>query len=107
MENLGAESIYVVSFERRRDRLSRIWVIWSNGRQSDEKWKGRVEDQEFILSAERRHVINRISLTLDSTRKDRAHLRNFLGVYGGHVPIEQTADADCSVRTAELSKDAA
>ena len=98
---------YVVSFQQNGDRIDKIWVIWPDGSQSGDNWRGTINAEGYSLSAERRFVDKRIELKISATENSLATLTNYYAVTGGHVPVESTDTAECTVRSAEMMKEAA
>ena len=97
---------YVVSFERSSDLLRRIWVIWPNGSQSSDRWKGRIVEGKFVVRSQKDTVTKELTLSSSPTKAGQGTLNYYFAVTGGHIPMQQTDEANCFVRAAETARNA-
>ena len=95
---------YVVSFERKDDRLRHIWIIWPNGSQSRDNWKGEVSDDGFTFSRRGRGMSSHwLRLRLDASRPGWAHLSTTFVI----PLLIDTDEAECAVRTVSDQRESA
>ena len=99
-------SPYVLSFEQEGSSLRNIWVIWPDGSQSADNWKVQSNDGGFVLKAEKGWKMRVLTLTTDKQNPKLAKLDSYFAITGGHVPMDLSDNADCSVRIVSSSKDA-
>ena len=90
---------YVVSFEQNDNRLRRIIVLWPNGSQSHDKWKGRVLPTGYQIEAREEYNSSSIELTWTPTNRNTGGLAHRISVWGGHIIMDGEDLATCSVHS--------
>ena len=101
-----AQFSYVVSFERDDQRIHNVIVLWPNGSQSRDHWKGKVSTTGFQFDAREKYSSNQIVLAWDSGHPHAGVLTSDFYVTGGHVPMEDHDSATCKVSAQELTEPA-
>ena len=90
---------YVVSFEQDDNRLRKIIVLWPNGSQSHDRWKGRVLPTGYQIDASEKYSSNSIGLTWNQENRNAGILAHRTSVWGGHIIIDEEDVATCTVRS--------
>ena len=101
-----AQFSYVVSFERDAQRIHSVIVLWPNGSQSRDHWKGKVSPTGFQFDTHEKYSLHQIELAWDSGHPHEGVLTSDFYVTGGHVPMEDHDSANCKVSMQELTEPA-
>ena len=96
---LRSQLAYVVSFEQDDNRIRKIVVLWPNGSQSHDRWKGRVLPTGYQFDARERYSSISIFLSWDSANRNVGSLAQRTAVWGGHIVMEDEDLATCTVRS--------
>jgi hypothetical protein len=90
---------YVVSFEQDENRMRKIIVLWPNGSQSHDKWKGRVLPTGYQIDAREEYHSSSIELTWSPTNRNAGGLAHRTSVWGGHIIMDDEDIATCTVHS--------
>ena len=90
---------YVVSFETKGNRINDLVVLWPNGSQSHDRWKGKVTSQGFLLERRERYSSASIDLAWSADNRNTGKLTSKHNVWGGHIVMESEDTATCVVRS--------